>query len=269
MVKCQSLAAVFLVLALYFVQVESLRLLFEKNITIPQNQSYVVNIQFDRQNQEDSHDSIFYTSDVSVFRRYPIDSSLFDIFLLQGNQEIQCYQQAIQNYNQMQCPFLSNSAQSKLMVNQTNIVLQQGVAFEQLQDQNVSLVIDNTKFPIQGAYYRSDLQLQLVYATQLTFNDYYHDLFYKSVYTCSIITFYILLWSIVLIVKVRKLRKKQRINENNEYDERSELPNINNTLIQSKSMAVTRNNNLYYNSNSSQLRNDGNSIRIPLQQNQY
>lgn len=45
----------------------------------------------------------------------------------------------------------------------------------------------------------------------------------KGIITCGIISFYIILWSVILVCKVRQLRKKNRGNENIiDFDERSD-----------------------------------------------
>jgi len=60
---------IFLLLVLSFEvasSLEGVRLIFEKNITVNMGTSYYVNISFLRNETEDSHSQIFYTTDIAV-----------------------------------------------------------------------------------------------------------------------------------------------------------------------------------------------------------
>ena len=139
-----------ILIVLLLTSVTAIYILHTKGIAIEKQSYFVVEI---NQSDYNLNSQIVHNGSIAITKLYD-DSALFDVFLL-DQVGYQCYLQAYYNSSwEQECFFLFNTSQTSLV----NVDFNQNYT---VWNAERFLVIDNTPFPQNGAYFADRLYLQV------------------------------------------------------------------------------------------------------------
>ncbi|CAD8046044.1 unnamed protein product [Paramecium primaurelia] len=193
--------------ALFLLQVQAIYILHTKGISINQLDYFVIEL---NQTGYKVKSQIAHNGSFTISKLYN-DSALFDIFVLDQT-GYNCYLQAYYNSSwETECFFLFNSSQASL----NNFEYQKDYP---VADAQIYLVIDNTPFPQNGAYFADRLYLQLDYIQLIQPIPTYYQVTIKItiVFVGVLICFSI--WCLILSLKYRKETKHKESIERNKLN---------------------------------------------------
>ncbi|KAM3130460.1 hypothetical protein pb186bvf_017462 [Paramecium bursaria] len=170
-----------------------------KELQIPMGKFHLIDL---NQTQSKQKSQIQHQGQILIRKSYH-DSALFDLFLL-DQFGLQCYLSIYYNSSWEQpCFFQYNISQTKLqLINYT---------YQYEIDSTIQqyIVIDNTYFPLEGAYYDDDLYLNIEYQqTVQPIPTYYSYTIKIGIVLVGVLVCF-LLWCILLLVKYKKELKSQ------------------------------------------------------------
>ncbi|CAD8051208.1 unnamed protein product [Paramecium sonneborni] len=189
--------------ALFLLSVQGIYILHSKGISINRQDYFVIEL-----NQTDYREKsqIAHNGSFTISKLYN-DSALYDVFILDET-GYTCYLQAYYNSSwETECFFLFNSSQTSL--NNYEFSDQYTV-----QDAQRYIIIDNTPFPQNGAFFADRLYLQLDYIQVIQPIPTYYQVTIKItiVFVGVLICFSI--WCLILTLKYKKeTRHKESIEK--------------------------------------------------------